>query len=230
MDSLTARLTSRSGLNPVDPTLPPVHNVRMVYLKEPYGEAEEALHEARVALTVFETSGNDVDRNTLHKAMANLAGKEQDYLANRYFCRDKTVLKGWKEEGKQAQFTRAVAELKKGADDRVLKTPPRYRMSLRAARSCANAMDVLFYMNQNSYETDGTTRRTNMPRFATRLAAIQKLVDEVREIHQHMKTAGSSLFGEVVASLKDAETALRLAAMITRNEWDLPFELRYLGK
>lgn len=96
MDSLTARIMSRSGLSPVDPTLPPVHNVRMVYLKEPYGKAEQDLHEARVALQAFETSGGaEKDKDKLYKAMANLEERERDYYANRYFGRNKAILEGW---------------------------------------------------------------------------------------------------------------------------------------
>lgn len=59
VDSLTKRLMSCSGLNPVDPMLPPVHSMRMVTLKEPLTKAEVQLHNARLKLRNLETTDSE---------------------------------------------------------------------------------------------------------------------------------------------------------------------------
>lgn len=73
LNSLTARLVSRSRLNPVDPTLPPVHNMRMVCLKKEFSDAEEALHEARVVLEALEERNGTAA--VLYSAMVKLEMK-----------------------------------------------------------------------------------------------------------------------------------------------------------
>jgi len=105
MDSLTKRLMATSGLRPGNPTLPPIQGVRMVYLDEPMTGAENALHEARLALEAYKTLEKKDPKDTdaikkaqdgLYEAMGNLEAKEQDYFARRYFGRNKAVLNGWK--------------------------------------------------------------------------------------------------------------------------------------
>lgn len=61
MDSITKKILFESGLYPGNPTLPPVNNVGMVYIKEPMlKQAEMDLFDARVALRDFE----DVSKST----------------------------------------------------------------------------------------------------------------------------------------------------------------------
>lgn len=110
----TPRITSTMGLDPSNPLLPPVHNLRMVYLKEPLTNAEKDLHEARKALRVLETTYDDANKKALNKAMAKLQGRESQYFATRYIGRDKPrVLQGWK-----THFTDKVDELLASAKDR----------------------------------------------------------------------------------------------------------------
>ena len=127
MDPLAARLMSRIGvgaagrppahstpmikagigLDPSNPLLPPVHNLRMIYLKEPLTKAEKDLHAARVALKTLETDNTPDKRKILYKAMAKLQGRESQYFATRYIGRDKpVVLKGW-----NTHFSDKVQEL-----------------------------------------------------------------------------------------------------------------------
>ena len=96
MDSLTKRLLSTSGLDPSRPLLPPVQNLRMVYLKEPFGDAEIALHEARLALKRVEANNIPNNRSILYKAMGKLQVKERETFARRYVGNNKPVLNGWK--------------------------------------------------------------------------------------------------------------------------------------
>ncbi|CAN0538948.1 unnamed protein product, partial [Ectocarpus sp. 12 AP-2014] len=92
------------GLNPSKPLLPPVHNLRMIYLKEPFGDAEIHLHDARVALESVQNGGPTAP---LYAAMANLEVAERDYFARRYFGGDKAILKGWS----CAKFNKKIEEL-----------------------------------------------------------------------------------------------------------------------
>lgn len=122
MDALTKRLMSRSGLNPADPTLPPVHNMRMVYLKEEFGDAEEALHEAHLALETVEAGGPNANTAPLYAAMAKLEVSERDYFARRYFGGNKAILKGWNVGWKQKLFKAKITELVAAATARVTAT------------------------------------------------------------------------------------------------------------
>ena len=67
------------GLDPSNPLLPPVHNLRMIYLKEPLTPAEKKLHAARVALRELKKTNNPPNRTKLYTAMAELQGSESDY-------------------------------------------------------------------------------------------------------------------------------------------------------
>lgn len=96
MDPLTQRLWLRSGLNHAHPLLPPVHNVRVVHLREELTEADIDLHNARVALEKLEAAGPGGDTSDLYTAMWKLQKREQHYFASRYLRSDKAVLRGWK--------------------------------------------------------------------------------------------------------------------------------------
>ncbi|CAM9115521.1 unnamed protein product [Ectocarpus sp. 8 AP-2014] len=96
-NSLTARLMSRSGLNPIDPTLPPVHNMRIITLNPDMTDAEKYLHAARKALRTLEGANTDANRKALYTAMSALEGSEVQYFATRYIGKDRpTILQGWK--------------------------------------------------------------------------------------------------------------------------------------
>jgi hypothetical protein len=72
MDPLTQRFWVRSGLNHAHPLLPPVHNVRVVHLREELTDADIDLHNARVALKKLEAAGPGGDTSELYTAMWKL--------------------------------------------------------------------------------------------------------------------------------------------------------------
>lgn len=97
MDPLTKKLIFRSGLNPTNPLLPPIHNVRMVILQKGLTQAAKDLHDARLALEALENNSTPTNRTALYSAMDKLEKQERSYLATRYFGHNKPVLQGWKQ-------------------------------------------------------------------------------------------------------------------------------------
>lgn len=96
MDPLTQILWLRSGVNQAHPLLPPVHNLRMINLKEELTKADIDLHEARVALEKFEAAGPSGDTRDLYTAMWKLQEREREYFQRRYLHEHKAVVHGWK--------------------------------------------------------------------------------------------------------------------------------------
>ncbi|CAN0572863.1 unnamed protein product [Ectocarpus sp. 12 AP-2014] len=237
MDSLTARLMSRAGLNPVDPTLPPVHNLRMVYLKEEFGAAEEALYDARLALedlqvfqkaTPYNQTDVDAAAELLYDAMAKLAVKERDYFANRYFGRDKAVLKGWNVDRKQELFIDFIEDLWDDARQRVSASTPGSDV-MRAALSCVLACTALQEMNDLWYRGMAipTNRRTDMPDFGKRQQNINERLVQIRTSLRSVMASGNQRDIITIKScLRDAEICQRLARLVASNRWDLPDDLR----
>jgi len=240
MDSLTARIMSRSGLNPVDPTLPPVHNMRMVYLKEPFGDAEVALHDARVALENLENgTGNAED---LYLAMMKLEVKEQDYFATRYFGRNKTVLKGWKDEGKRIQFYLIVANLGEVTEKRLDDLgaplgaagpiPPGY--SIEAQNATIAAHDALKQLMKiiELWHTPAwvklATPIVSIDPFMKNLETRVQEIDAIRELV--FKRPQSNLTKKadlrvIETSREEADTYKRLALLVKDDEWVVPYDL-----
>ena len=244
MDSLTARLMSRSGLNPVDPTLPPVHNMRVVYLNEKFGDAEEALHDARLALEALETVQKtkpydqtkvDTAADKVYDAMAKLAVKERDYFANRYFGRDKAVLKGWNVDWKQKLFAKTINNmvLTSNAEENTTKTNA-YHNAAKSAASLAHGSSLtLRIMNNKWYAAAGGGRQTRTP--GTFGADLKLIQDQIPLIRTHLRTAQAlpetdarktDSLTSIRASLLYAETCQRLARLVVNNRWDLPDDLR----
>lgn len=105
MDSITQRILFESGLYPGNPTLPPVNNVGMVYIKEPMlKQAEMDLFDARVALRDLEEAERENKitqdlENKLYATLAALEKKEGEYFTRRYGAGTKgeteQILKGW---------------------------------------------------------------------------------------------------------------------------------------
>ncbi|CAM9115678.1 unnamed protein product [Ectocarpus sp. 8 AP-2014] len=231
MDSLTKRLMSRSGLNPVDPTLPPVHNMRMVYLKEEFGDAEEALHEARLALESVQAGGLT---DPLYAAMAKLEVSERDYFARRYFGSNKAVLKGWNVDWKQRLFKDKITELSTAASARPASALSLDQTARNAATACAFAYSSLKEMNNQwfPYANASGDRLTTTPNFGTRP---QSIIDRIAVIRTNLNTAlalpdtdatKQASVSSVRASLRDAEICQRLAQLVMNNRWDLPDDLR----
>ncbi|CAM9767329.1 unnamed protein product [Ectocarpus sp. 12 AP-2014] len=241
MDSLTARIMSRSGLNPVDPTLPPVHNMRMVYLKEPFGDAEEALHDARVALEDLE-NGSGTARD-VYTAMMKLEMKEQDYFATRYFGRNKTVLKGWKNMGKRWQFLKKLKRLSEVTENRLddMGAPfgvagsitPGY--STEAQNASIGAYDAFtnlgkmtkLWYNRAWYKL--LTPSGSFVPFMQQLNASIGKIDATKQTVLKRPQSDSTKIADIrviESSRKDADTYKRLALMVVNDEWDLPYDLK----
>lgn len=242
MDSLTKRLMSRSGLNPVDPTLPPVNNMRMVYLDEKYDGAEQALHEARVALDKLEkaqkipNNQSNVDNaaGIVYDKMAALEVKERDYFARRYFGRDKGVLRDWNVDRKQLLFTQKIADLISDAADRNddANNNGLYQPAKDAAATSETACAALDGMDKRWYDPVSRNRKTVTPNFGnnpqdidTAITTIRTNLDAVLTIQPESPMKQASIIS-VRASLRDAEICQRLAQLVMNNRWDLPDELR----
>ncbi|AAK14430.1 unnamed protein product [Ectocarpus sp. 4 AP-2014] len=251
MDPLTARLMSRSGLsaagrppahstpmakagiglNPSKPLLPPVHNLRMIYLKEPFGDAEIHLHDARVALKSVQNGGPTAP---LYAAMAKLEVAERDYFARRYFDGDKAILKGWNAE----KFKQKIEELINTAANKLTaitvpgttNTQPGYHISARgAAISAANASSRLNNMNDKWYFSIGGNRLPTKPStFSTDLTALERAI---KTIKNHLRvvltlpdsdTTKQASLTSIKASLRHAEICQRLARLVEDDRCDLP--------
>lgn len=263
IDSLTKRLMSRSGLNPVDPTLPPVHNLRMVHLDE---KLDVELHEARGALHALEqsqkaplyaatatapafdqtakTAAINAAKTALITAMKALQASEQDYFANRYLRRgQKPVLVGWHGKEKQDIFTAYLAKLKAAADAQVTKVgfsgysrAGYHQTALDAANHYQRATARLIQMNKDCYVGGVTTNArvdTNLlpPAVAKGVSDIKKLLDDIvsereKALQLPTGTDKTNSLREISVSLLGTQRCLRLAGIVAKNRWELPFDLR----
>ena len=226
MDSLTKRLLSTSGLDSSRPLLPPVQNMRMVYLKEPFGDAETALHEARLALEKVNSSGVAANTDPLYEAMAKLEVKERDYFARRYFGRNKAVLNGWNNEWKQKLFKEKIWRFIVEAERHHKNTN-----STEAKQSAESSVDVahlLLKMHKMWY--DGTGERlTTRPR-KIRVWEIM-IGDKIKSLrldleNSHKPPCDQDCSDSIAQSLRSAETCKRLADIVMRGGWELPEDLK----
>lgn len=223
MDSLTARLMSRSGLNRADPTVPPTQNMRMVTLKEKYGPAEQALHDARSALEALQfaqiNSPGTVEqlKRDMYQAMEQLEGKEADFFASRYFgSGNKKVVQGWNVDWKSSQFTDKIRSLVTDADARIQAAVGDVRAQ-RTATLSHDAAQRLHYMHQKW----GRHPRTGRPQgLDNDLELIRIIVEDLRGLVTTNSTRSMK------ADLRDAEICYRLAQLVFKNRWDLPYDLR----
>lgn len=236
MDSLTARLMSRSGLSPADPTLPPVQNMRVVNLKEEFGAAEIALHEARVALKNLEdSSGTEA---ALYTAMAKLEVRERDYFATRYFGRNKAVLKGWNVDRKQEIFDSYISVYLSGKMRAKTLQLRRSRMDPSAAVALTAFKDVLAALQRmhrawyrygtvlpNNRKTDTPDFSTNPRDIKTKIGEIQTSLGGILNLPDTDPSKQRSI-RFTRETLRDALICQRLAHLVTKNSWDLPDDLR----
>ena len=221
------------GLDPSNPLLPPVHNLRMIYLKEPLTPAEKHLHAARVALRELKKTNNPTNRTNLYEAMAKLQGSESDYFARRYIGRkNQVVLHGWNNEGKQKHFTEKVDDLMNKARAHLAKanTHSLHQHAIDAANEAETACGILKYMNDQWYS--GSNRNTVAPRFGT---SLQDVNNAVSNIQQFLRSATALAPGtlnkaasiaSIKASLISAKTYQRLLQLVVDGRWDLPYDLR----
>jgi len=221
------------GLDPSNPLLPPVHNLRMIYLKEPLTPAEKKLHAARVALRELKKTNNPPNRTKLYTAMAELQGSESDYFARRYIGRkNQAVLHGWNNEGKQKHFTAKIDILFTEAQAHVAfaNTNLLHPTAKDAADEAETACYALKFMNDQWYS--GSNRNTVPRSFGT---SLQDVNDALPKIEQHLRSAtalapGTSNKAASIASIKasliSAKTCQRLAQLVVDGRWDLPYDLR----
>lgn len=220
MDSLTARLMSTSGLSRADPLLPPVHNIRMVYLKEPFGDAEIFLHEARVALDNFEKNDSPANKIALYDAMAKLEVKEADYFATRRFGFKEPMFVGWKKELFKAKIREMVTKTtarKTDAtkpDGTVIDTLD--RLALFSAKKCAEGWTKI---SGNPFQ-----RRLAAQYISTRVTGIEYALGAVGRLPTSDPKRQPSL--KIIAgSLRDMKACQRLASLIAKGQWILPHDL-----
>ncbi|CAN0559380.1 unnamed protein product [Ectocarpus sp. 12 AP-2014] len=238
MDPLAARLMSRSGLstagrlpahstpmvkadiglNPSKPLLPPVHNLRMIYLKEPFGDAEKDLHDARVALKALETTNDDATRKALYRAMAKLQGKESHYFATRYIGRDKPlVLRGWKTH----HFSHKVRELYQ-------KSGTRYSFPPSGAHQDAiDAAEMNFWAAEDLRDMNSETLKPNpQPKawFDAKRTDIETYIARIKRVIQEKNTMDADDVASMQACLDNAKNILRLAKLVD-NVREVPHDL-----
>jgi hypothetical protein len=251
MDSLTKRLMSTSGINKAKPLLPPVEGLRVVHLDEPFSDADVALHVARLALKGLEIAQRakppsqtaiEQARNDVYDTMAKLEVKERDYFANRYFGRDRAVLKGWNVDRKQQLFKEKIDAIIKDATDRrdavigfgststaAAAAVALYGASTKVAADAAlAAATTLKSMNDKWTPSGGSRVTVTPPGFDTDLKIINSLIDRIHKKLRDVWTEPNKdlRVASVKNSLRDAETCQRLAHLVMNDQWDLPDELR----
>lgn len=219
MDSLTARLMSTSGLSRADPLLPPVNNVRMVHLKEPFEEADIFLHEARVALDDLEKSDTPVNKRALYEAMTKLEIKEADYFGTRRFGFKEPMFVGWRKE----LFLAKIREMQTKAADRVTNATKTdgsggvvdtlHPQARNAARRCAEVWARI---------PGRPWQRTTY--IDTRIKDIESLLSFVQGLNRSDARFQPSL-QSIGNSLRDAKACQRLASLIAKDQYILPHDL-----
>ena len=238
MDPLAARLMSRSGLgaagrlpahstpmvkagiglNPSKPLLPPVHNLRMIYLKEPLTDAEKDLHAARVALKALETTNNDATREALYRAMAKLQGKESHYFATRYIGRDKPlVLRGWKTH----HFSHKVRELFRKSGARFFYPPAVMH------QDAIDASEMNFLAAEDLWDMNTETLKPNpQPKawFDAMRTDIETDIASIKRLIQNKTTTDADDVASMQASLDNAKNIGRLAKLVD-NVREVPYDL-----
>ncbi|CAM9767468.1 unnamed protein product [Ectocarpus sp. 12 AP-2014] len=91
--------------------------------------------------------------------MAKLEVKERDYFANRYFGRDKAVLKGWKVDRKQKLFIKFIKDLWTTISARMGPNAFLHQNVIEAINACKYICDALQDMNNLWYQN-----RTAIPK------------------------------------------------------------------
>lgn len=221
MDSLTARLMSTSGLSRADPLLPPVHNMRMVYLKEPFGDAEILLHNARVALDNFEKSDTAGNKRALYDAMAKLEVREAHYFGTRRFGFKKPLFVGWRKELFKAKIremvisttARQTKATKTDGSGTVIDTL--HSLALSCAASCAEAWRRI----NNVFGRRGSTQY-----ISARVTDIENYLRAISRLPTSDPKRQPSL-AIIADCLRDIKACQRLDRLIQKDQWVLPDDL-----
>lgn len=239
-NSLTARLMSRSGLNPIDPTLPPVHNMRLITLSADMTPAEKHLHAARKALSQLEearaTKKSFVTiksmSNNLYIAMDNLAWAEEKYFARSKLGYYKPVLHGWG----QRKFTEVIERLHnaivtaQGTKNMV--TVDFNLDAVNAWKRTTAAVTSLKNMNNACYHSRAGTRKSILPIAQLRLyktyiedhaKLLRQFLNNTQALPDTDPTKANSL--EDINYLLDEtmkQVVLPMAESIVSDRWDIP--------
>lgn len=224
MDSLTARLMSRSGLNPVDPTLPPVHNMRIITLNPDMTDAEKNLHAARKALRTLEGANTDANKQALYRAMAALEGSEVQYFATRYIGKERpAILQGWK-----THFTDKVDALVAAAATRV----NNHRTSGTAGvRETVTRTDAIAKSLKDFDNFRTKPRQDQIYRRPVYKEAVDKMATAVYQIQNSHALAIAEAGitgpeeGAINDSLRDARQCLILMDLLKDNKRELPVSM-----
>ncbi|CAN0424538.1 unnamed protein product [Ectocarpus sp. 8 AP-2014] len=162
--------------------------------------------------------------------MAKLAVKERDYFANRYFGRDKAVVKGWNVDRKQKLFIKFIDDLRSNADGRLRPNMFSPKDVQDAARYCSHACTALQHMNNLWYSGGAaipSNRLADTPDFGKRQQVINEKLGQIQTNLRSIMASGTQ--GDIItikSCLRDAEICQRLARLVASDRWDLPDDLR----
>lgn len=196
----------------------------MVYLKEPFGEAEKDLHEARLALKKVNEGGSI---KALYEAMSKLESKERKYFARR-FGANNAVLKGWKEGLTLFHIKHMVFEIEEHRDDAGnykdgLTTTTGY---LKEALECANhsvriGTKVIAMVDRWNKPVRDRDRLFKSDQYNIQLTLdeMYKIKDEVENSSASADIGGKTL-PHIDWSIQMAEKCKHVATLIRLGEWD----------
>ena len=237
MGALTARKMSTMGLNATKPLLPPVHNLGMIYLKEPLTDADEDLHNARLALKKLEEaqeSGEDDDtihrlKLALHSAMEELQEKEREYFAQRYFSHNKQILNGW--QNRITLFFQDVFDMtQKQLRSVQSQNPPTLENdAIKCMRLVHVMSDHVNNMNNAFISKDGSRKAYNVPlhEFENGLEVLRGMRDEIKALTRNIRSLDNSdplkkqSMRYATTSANHADIVVHVAENLNKNKWDM---------
>lgn len=236
MDALTARKMSTMGLNATKPLLPPVHNLGMIHLKEPLTDADENLHNARLALKKLEESQErEEDDDTIHRlklelysAMEKLQEKEE-YFAQRYVSHNKHVLYGW--QNRVTLFLQDVFDMtQKQLRSVESQNPPTLNNDAIECMGLVHAMsDLVNNMNNQFISNNGSRHAYNVPlhEFEEGLEVLRDMRDDIKRLTRNIRNLDDSdpLKKQsrrfTTAFANHADIVVDVAENLNKNKWDV---------
>lgn len=229
MDALTARKMSTVGLNATKPLLPPVHNLGMIYLKEPLSDADEHLHNARLALKNVEEAPKSLGKDAttrlrleLHSAMEKLQEKEQEYFARRYASDDKEVIHGWKK--RLTLFLEYVHEITRKQYNDVLELGAQV-FSVDISETVFEMADIVTQMNRLCLAENGS-RLKDIPLAVLlngrrKLKSLEEDINVMRETILFDDNADTKSQGLAEKADDMAEVLILVADNMINKNWDV---------
>lgn len=253
---------SEIGNIPTLPKLPPVYNLRPVSLKKGLTQAERDLHDARIALRALEDyqklhpEPNPIQQaeigrrsHTLYTRMRQLEVREAEYFANSYITKQKpAILHGWKNKGKQRQFTRKLSDVGNQIGLYLADIQARvgggvlHPNAETAAQHALDAYGELRLMDRNWYQytpapasdriyprlenpqNDLTTYVTNVRTIVGLIKAQLNNTLALQPSPAHSEDKLKNSIREIQTSLHRAETCLHMAHQVKENNWHFPMD------